>query len=299
MISPRQTMKGTAALAASAVASAPGKSANKPASNQQSPSASHGTRITQHSSSTNPPLRSLDSSLDRLIKFFASLRLTVFCLGLGLILVFAGTIAQVDMGLFKAQNEFFRSFFIYWGPPGASWKIPVFPGGYLVGGVLLINLVMAHFTRFKLTRKKIGIWMIHFGVILLLLGQLLTDVLSRESAMHLRENETKNYSETERQAELAVIDATDPNTDTVVAIPQARLKPRDEIRHPLQRPEFHRRARFASKSFTPIRKLKIARPIRSSHQQPRGVWVQMRSSRSCRRLPTLSTVMFLARSWKL
>jgi len=224
MITPRQTLKGPAALAASAVASPPGKSANKPAS--------HSSRGAHHDPSTSPPARSLDASLDRLIKFFASLRLTVFCLGLGLVLVFAGTIAQVDLGLFKAQNEFFRSFFIYWRPPGASWKIPVFPGGYLVGGVLLINLVTAHFTRFKLTRKKVGIWMIHFGVILLLLGQLLTDVLSRESAMHLRENQTKNYSEAQRISELAVIDATDPDTDTVVAIPQARLRPRDEIQHP-------------------------------------------------------------------
>ena len=187
MITPHQTMKGTAALAASAVASAPGKSAHKPAS--------HGSPSAHHTPSTNPPTRSLDSSLDWMIKFFASLRLTVFCLGLGLVLVFAGTIAQVDMGLLKAQNEFFRSFFIYWGPTGASWKIPVFPGGYLVGGVLLINLVTAHFTRFKLTRKKIGIWMIHFGVILLLLGQLLTDVLARESHMWLTEGQTKNYSE--------------------------------------------------------------------------------------------------------
>src|SRR5438876_5226645 len=134
----------------------------------------------------------IEMVLERIAKFFSSLRLTVVCLGLGVILVFIGTLSQVDLGLYKAQNEFFRSFFIYWGPAGASWKIPVFPAGYLVGGVLLINLVTAHFTRFKLTRKKVGIWMIHFGVILLLLGQLLTDVLARDSHMHLRENETKN-----------------------------------------------------------------------------------------------------------
>ena len=83
----------------------------------------------------------LDHFLDRLVSFFTSLRLTVVCLALGLVLVFTGTLAQVDLGLYKAQNEFFRSFFIYWGPKGASWKIPVFPGGYLIGGVLLINLV--------------------------------------------------------------------------------------------------------------------------------------------------------------
>ena len=178
------------------------------------------------------PQNPLDRFLQWLIDFFSSLRLTVVCLGLGLVLVFWGTLAQVDLGLFKAQNEFFRSFFIFWGPKGAAWKIPIFPGGYLVGGILLINLVTAHFRRFKLTKKKVGIWMIHIGVILLLLGQLLTDLVSQESAMHLREGEAKNYSETERHAELAVIDATDPKLHTVVAIPQARLKPREEIRHP-------------------------------------------------------------------
>lgn len=170
--------------------------------------------------------------LDQLIAFFTSLRLAVACLAIGMLLVFAGTIAQVDLGLLKAQNEFFRSFFVYWGPKGASWKIPVFPGGYLVGGVLLINLVASHFKRFSLTRKKAGIWMIHFGLILLLLGQLATDLLSRESYLHLREGQSKNYSESDRLFELAIIDTTDADTDKVVAIPQGLLSNQREIRHP-------------------------------------------------------------------
>ena len=69
-------------------------------------------------------LISLDHFLDRLISFFTSLRLTVVCLALALLLVFFGTLAQVDLGLYKAQNEFFRSFLIYWGPKGASWCFP-------------------------------------------------------------------------------------------------------------------------------------------------------------------------------
>src|ERR1700756_4239955 len=133
--------------------------------------------------------------LDRLINFFTSLKLTVACLILGMLLVFFGTLAQVDLGLYKAQNEFFRSFFVFWGPKTANWKIPIFPGGYLVGGVLLINLFAAHFKRFRLSRDKAGIWMVHLGLILLLVGQLGTDLLSRESALHLREGEVKNYSE--------------------------------------------------------------------------------------------------------
>jgi len=178
-----------------------------------------------------PQVSAVNFWLDPLVKFFSSLKLTVVCLGLGIVLVFWGTLAQVELGLFKAQNEFFRSFFIFWAPKGASWRIPIFPGGYLVGGILLINLVTAHFKRFRFSRQKVGIWMVHFGLILLLLGQLLTDMLSRESVLHLREGDAKNYSESTRSCELAVIDTTDSDSDKVVAIPQSRLLPHREIRH--------------------------------------------------------------------
>jgi hypothetical protein len=173
---------------------------------------------------------SLDQFLDRLIRFFTSLRLTVVCLALALLLVFFGTLAQVDLGLYKAQNEFFRSFLVYWGPRDASWKVPVFPGGYLIGGVLLINLIASQFQRFTFTAGKIGLWMVHVGLILLLLGQLLTDLLSRESMLHLREGDAKNYSVTEREAELAVSDVTDPASDRVVSITQGALATRKAIR---------------------------------------------------------------------
>jgi hypothetical protein len=170
--------------------------------------------------------------LDRLIKVFTSLKLTVVCLTLAMLLVFFGTLAQVDLGLYKAQNEFFRSFLIYWGPKGADWKIPVFPGGYLIGGLLLINLIAAHYSRFGFHKDKFGIIITHLGLILLLMGQLATDMLSTESSLHLRNGETKNYSESDRLTELAVIGKVDPRTDQVVAIPDSRLAGGSVIRTP-------------------------------------------------------------------
>jgi hypothetical protein len=170
--------------------------------------------------------------LERLIKFFASLRLTVVCLALGMVLIFTGTLAQVPLGLYRAQNEFFRSFFVYWQPEHFAWKIPVLPGGYLLGGVLLINLVSAHWQRFSLTRNKAGIWMVHVGLILLLLGQLLTDMLAQESTLHLRVGDARNYSESERAYELAVSDVTDPASTQVVAIPEPLLLKQRAISNP-------------------------------------------------------------------
>ena len=170
--------------------------------------------------------------LKDLFKSFSSLRLTVACLLMGCVLVFWGTLAQVHLGLYKAQNEFFRSVFVYWTPNGSGLHIPIFPGGYLLGTVLLLNLMCAHLRYYQPGKRKIGIVLIHFGVVLLLLGQMLTDFLSQESALHLRIGETRNYSEADRAFELAVFDTTDPDSDKVVAIPCSLLVRRGEVSNP-------------------------------------------------------------------
>lgn len=169
--------------------------------------------------------------LDSFFKFFSSLKLTVILLGIAMVLVFVGTIAQVQEGLYLAQARYFKSFLIFWSPEGSALKIPVFPGGYLVGTMLLINLVAAHIKRFQFTRKKSGIFLTHVGVVMLLLGQLLTDVLSTESALRFAEGESKNYSEDFHANELAFIDGSDPDQDRVVAIPEQLLKQKGEVRH--------------------------------------------------------------------
>ena len=117
--------------------------------------------------------------LKSLYRFFSSVKLTVTCLVLGCVIVFWGTIAQVHLGLYKAQNEFFRSFFVYWTPTGSGFHVPIFPGGYLIGTVLLVNLFLAHFRYYQPGKRKIGIVLIHLGIVLLLLGQMLTDFLRR------------------------------------------------------------------------------------------------------------------------
>ncbi len=168
--------------------------------------------------------------INRVINFFCSLRLTVVLLSLALVLVFIGTIAQVKLGLYDAQAGYFRSLFIYWQPKGASWKIPFFPGGWLLGGMLLINLIAAHIKRFKLSRKKIGIFLIHGGLILLLLGQFVTEVFQVESNIRFEEGETRNYSEDSRRVELALVDISSSDHDEVISVPGKLLANGGEIR---------------------------------------------------------------------
>jgi hypothetical protein len=157
------------------------------------------------------------------VKPLTSLKLTVFCFACAMILVFLGTLDQVNIGVYEAENRYFKSFFLYFTPPGTTLKIPWFPSGYLVGGLLLMNLIAAHLARFKFTWKKAGILVLHTGVILLLLGQLFTSLFQVESQMRLDQGETKNYSLSYYHNELAVIDTSAPDFDQVISIPDSQL----------------------------------------------------------------------------
>jgi hypothetical protein len=79
--------------------------------------------------------------------------------------------------------------------------------------VLLVNLVAAHATRFKMSWKRTGIIMAHLGVILLLVGEFVTGIAAREGNMAIDEGSSSNFVEDIRTSELAVIDPSDPNDD--------------------------------------------------------------------------------------
>jgi hypothetical protein len=164
------------------------------------------------------------SKIARWLKPFTSLKLTIFCLGCAMVLVFLGTIDQVNIGVYEAENRYFKSFFLFFTPPHTELKIPWFPGGYIVGSLLLINLIAAHIARFKLSWKKTGIVLLHSGLILLLVGQLFADLfVDLESQLRLDQGETKNYTESFYFDELAIIDTTGANSDRVISIPGSRL----------------------------------------------------------------------------
>lgn len=164
--------------------------------------------------------------------FFVSLKLTVVLLALSIILIFWATLAQVQLGIWGVQEKFFHAFFVLEKFPGSDFPIPLFPGGYFLGGLLLINLVAAHVYRFKLEWRKAGIQLTHVGLILLLVGELLTGLFQKESQLRLDEGETKNYSESYRDVELALLDTTDPKFNQVVAIPEAVLADGGIVQHP-------------------------------------------------------------------
>jgi hypothetical protein len=163
------------------------------------------------------------------IKFFTSLQVTVVLLALSIVLIFAATLDQVNLGIWAVQEKYFRTFFVLWDIKG--FPVPVFPGGYFIGGLLLLNLVASHVYRFKFSWKKSGIFLTHAGLIILLVGELLTGLWQEEFQLRLDQGQTRNYSESYRDNELAIIDVTDPQWDQVVAIPAEHLLKKEPIQH--------------------------------------------------------------------
>ena len=86
----------------------------------------------------------------------ASINLTLTLLSLSMILVFVATLEQVRIGIRGALAEYFESMYGIWYYPEQFWggeflnAIPIpIPGGYLLGGLLIINLTDAYITRFQ------------------------------------------------------------------------------------------------------------------------------------------------------
>jgi hypothetical protein len=164
---------------------------------------------------------------------FTSLRLTVVLLLLSIMLVFAATLDQVHLGVWGVQEKYFRSFFVFGHVPGTGFLFPVFPGGFLLGGVLIVNLVAAHLYRFRFAWNKLGIWLTHAGLILLLVGEGLSGMLQQDHQMRIDVGQTRRYSESFRETELAIVETTHPGYDDVVAIPAALLAAGAPIQHPM------------------------------------------------------------------
>ncbi len=155
----------------------------------------------------------------RWLERLASVQVTLVCLGLAMLLVIFGTLAQVNMGAFAAQKAFFNGWWVY-----ATWggiKLPVFPGGLTIGFLWVINLLAAFAVRFTFRRRDAGILISHVGVVLLMLGQFVTQMLARESHMPIEIGQTSHYSESFRDTELAIVMTSDPKFDEVTSIPYA------------------------------------------------------------------------------
>ena len=169
--------------------------------------------------------------LQVLVTALASLRLTVGLFAVAMVLIFAGTLAQVHAGIWQVMDEYFRTpvawielqLFVPEQLATVPGYLP-FPGGYVLGGLMIVNLLAAHAVRFKLSTKRVGIILLHLGIIVLLVGEFVTGMFADEGLMTIREGSYTRYVEDVREAELVVMDRSHGEHDSVVAIPEHMLR---------------------------------------------------------------------------
>ncbi|MGH8018681.1 MAG: cytochrome c biogenesis protein ResB, partial [Opitutaceae bacterium] len=63
--------------------------------------------------------REKPSLLGGAIHFITSLQLTIICLAISMVLIFVGTLAQVQLGIDQALDTYFHTLIVWWSPPGS------------------------------------------------------------------------------------------------------------------------------------------------------------------------------------
>jgi hypothetical protein len=167
----------------------------------------------------------------RALEMAADLRITVFLFALAMLIVFWGTLAQVDNGVWTVVQKYFRCY-VAWVPikvisfnafDWATAEIP-FPGGWAIGTAMLINLLAAHAIRFKLTWSRSGIIMIHAGIIIMMVGEFITGKYAVEGQMIIKVGGSSNTVIHPGQCELAIIQTLDDRKDEVATVPAHLLE---------------------------------------------------------------------------
>ncbi|MEZ5963287.1 MAG: cytochrome c biogenesis protein ResB [Planctomycetota bacterium] len=169
--------------------------------------------------------------LRKLFVALGSLKLTVLLLlTLGL-LTFLGTLAQIQNGLFQSQKLYFDSWLVL--HPVRDIKVPL-PGGQTVMALFFVNLMVGGFIRMRRTRRLAGVYIVHFGIALLLLAGFVKLEFSDDGYMALWEGDSANFFESHYHWELAVTSGKDTSKEFVVdeGVLQQAHGSRVALRHP-------------------------------------------------------------------
>ncbi len=119
------------------------------------------------------------------LKILASPAVLFYALPWLMLLLVLGTVAQKDLGLYAAQAKYFSSWILWWGP------FPL-PGAYVTLGAITICL-LAKFLLYSPWRlAQSGTILTHLGVLVLMIGGMVTAATQEEGFLPLREEQSGN-----------------------------------------------------------------------------------------------------------
>ena len=135
------------------------------------------TAVPQDFSDRRPADRTDFLSVRGLLEWAGSLKFTCVLFALGMFIVFVGSLAQARRDVWHVVNQYFRVYIAEievrdFFPPSmfpelidVPWEERLgifasfpFPGGWLIGWLLLINLLAAHITRIRMRAEGFRLW---------------------------------------------------------------------------------------------------------------------------------------------
>jgi hypothetical protein len=116
-----------------------------------------------------------------------------------MVLVFFGTIAQKDIGLYASQMKYFSTYYFI-----LFDYIPL-PGGRLTLIIMTVNLASSLFKKNLWKMKKVGVIILHIGGLLLLVGGGVTAQFSSEGNMVINEGGNVDFVDDYHRMELCLV----------------------------------------------------------------------------------------------
>ncbi len=162
--------------------------------------------------------------MKRMLKILGSLRLTILLLAVTMALVLWGTFACLDASVYEVKQRFFESFVVV--VPVGGIRVPVLPGGYVIGALLGLNLLAAGLVR---GRRSVGLLLIHLGLIVLIAGLMLSAAMTVDGQVVLNEGGRRNYAVNPRTCEIAVTRDVSATAEEVTVIPAAVFERRRHL----------------------------------------------------------------------
>lgn len=161
--------------------------------------------------------------LRRWLECLGAIGFTIILLLFLIVLIIIGTLEQKTMGLYQAQQQYFYAWFCFF-PSTASIQVP-FPGGALLFCLLFFNLLASFVVKFIYQWGKVGLWLCHIGLLLLLAGSFITFQFAQTGQLILEPNQTSQMVVHPNEWVLQWVDTTSLEFDSVYSFPEYKLQP--------------------------------------------------------------------------
>lgn len=137
--------------------------------------------------------------LHNIYKIISNPKIFVYTVLWLMVLVFFGTIAQKDIGLYASQMKYFSTYYFI-----LFDYIPL-PGGRLTLIIMTVNLASSLFKKNLWKMKKVGVIILHIGGLLLLVGGGVTAQFSSEGNMVINEGGNIDFVDDYHRMELCLV----------------------------------------------------------------------------------------------